>query len=344
MNTLPTWLQDAFAQAVGHRAHALLVHGPGDVGQYAFARALAASWLCETPMPQACGQCAACKLLQSGTHADFRLLVPDALRTELGLDAGDEDAAGDDKASKAKPSKDIRIDAVRAAIDWAHSTSARGRGKVLVIHPAEALNLVSANALLKTLEEPPGVLRLVLTTQDPEWLLATVRSRCQRLALPMPQNAEALAWLETQGVDDGAVLLAAAGGRPGDALSMWTQGITATQWQALPQAAHNGGLGAHTGAWPLPRLIDALQKLSLDWLAWKQGAAPRYFSREALHSLPQPEVAALLAWSRDLLQTARHAEHPWHAELKIQAVMARAQSLWQTPRTPARAAATLRRT
>jgi DNA polymerase III subunit delta' len=348
--SLPAWLHEPLVRGIGQRGHAILVHGPGDVGQFAFGQALAAAWLCENPASNglACGHCVSCKLLASGTHADYRLLVPDALRVALGLDAGDDDAGSDDKPSKAKPSKDIRIDAVRAALDWAHSTSARGRAKVLLIHPADALNMVSANALLKTLEEPPGRLRLVLTTHDPDVLLPTVRSRCQRLPLPMPEHSAALAWLAEQGVEGNDVLWAAAGGRPGDALAMWLDGVTAQSWSALPQAVRQGGGAAWVG-WPLPRLIDALQKLCLDLLAAEQGVAARYFGVAALQPLAgaKPSTAALVDWSQSLMRAARHAEHPWHGGLKAEALFAHAQALWQTPRnagpTAARPTATLRR-
>ncbi len=344
---LPAWLREPLMRGIGQRGHALLVHGPGDVGQFAFGQALAAAWLCENPLSNGlpCGHCVSCKLLSSGTHSDYRLLVPDALRVALGLDTGDDDA-GDDKPSKAKPSKEIRIDAVRAALDWAHSTSARGGAKVLLIHPADALNMVAANALLKTLEEPPGRLRLVLTTQDPEVLLPTVRSRCQRLPLPVPERSAALAWLAEQGVEDAEVLWAAAGGRPGDALALSNDGITGQAWSALPQAVRRGQ--AQT-AWPLPRLIDALQKLCLDLLALEQGALARYFSAAALQPLTnaRPSVAALIDWSQALMRAARHAEHPWHGGLKAEALLAHAQALWQTPRIAGHSAAwspaTLRR-
>lgn len=333
--SLPAWLNEPLLRGIALRGHALLVHAGGDVGQFAYAQALATAWLCEAPAPdgRACGHCTSCRLLASGTHSDYRLLVPDALRTTLGLTSGEEQDAAEDKASKAKPSKEIRIDAIRAALDWAHGTSARGRAKVLVLHPAEALNMVAANALLKTLEEPPGLLRIVLTAHDPEVLLPTVRSRCQRVPLPMPSRDAALAWLAEQGVEDAPVLLAAANGLPGDALAMWSEGITAVQWSKLPAAVRSGaGQGGEFAAWPLPRLVDALQKLCLDVLAQGQGGAPRYFGAASLQALSrggQPATTNVLAWSRDLLAASRHAEHPWHAGLKTQALLVRAQTVWQ---------------
>lgn len=341
MTTLPPWLVEPLASGIRLRGHALLVHAVGDVGQFAYAQALAAAWLCEAPLADgvACGHCASCHLLGSGTHADYRLLVPDALRASLGLDGGEDESAADEKASKAKPSKEIRIDAVRGAIDWAHGTSARGRAKVMVLHPAESLNLVAANALLKTLEEPPGLLRIVLTAQDPEALLPTVRSRCQRVSLPIPERDAAHAWLAQQNVDDPATLLAAANGLPGDALALWMDGITAQQWSSLPQAIRGGASqsGMYAG-WPLPRLVDALQKLCLDLMALGQGGAPMYFSPTGLRATSgtsQPAMPELLAWSRELLAARRHAEHPWHAGLKTEALMARAQAVWHASHNPA---------
>src|SRR4029450_6030709 len=94
--------------------------------------------------------------------------------------------AGADKAGKKKPSKDIRVEDVRAAIALALTTASRGRGKTIVIHPAERMNPIAANAFLKTLEEPAGDARFVLCTSAPEGLLPTIRSRCQSIALALP--------------------------------------------------------------------------------------------------------------------------------------------------------------
>ena len=75
---------------------------------------------------------------------------------------------------------------MRTAIDWVVQSSSRGRAKVVLLHPAEAMNLQAASALLKTLEEPPGQARLLLSTADEARLLPTVRSRCQRIRLAAP--------------------------------------------------------------------------------------------------------------------------------------------------------------
>ena len=179
----PAWLDAPLAQGLSMRAHALLLHAPGALGQFDLAIGLARAWLCETPIHGwACGTCASCRLMDGHSHPDFHLLLPDAMRPGLGWASAEADGGDDGEGkSKAKPSREIKVLALRAAIDWSHRTSARGGAKVLVIHPAEAMNPVTANAVLKTLEEPPGRLRLLLTAADPEALLPTVRSRCQRL-------------------------------------------------------------------------------------------------------------------------------------------------------------------
>jgi DNA polymerase-3 subunit delta' len=332
----PTWLDQPLARGLSMRAHALLLHAPGALGQFDLALGLSRAWLCETPAnARACGQCTACRLMKGHSHPDFHLLLPESLRASLGWGNNDAEASEDGEGkSKAKPSREIRIDALRAAIDWSQRTSARGGAKVLVIHPAEAMNPVTANALLKTLEEPPGRLRLLLTAADPEGLLPTLRSRCQRLPIEPPSAAEGSAWLAGQGVPDPDLLLAASGGQVQAALALHKEGVSGAAWSQLPDAVRRGRASA-LAAWPVPRLVDALHKLCHDLLCLAAGAAPRFFSAEALAPATRtalPPLAALLAWQKELLRAARHDEHPWHASLRVEALVAQAAALWQTAR------------
>ena len=338
MSNLPPllpWLQAPLAQGLTQRAHALLLHGPGAVGQFELGLALATGWLCEagdiTLRP--CGHCASCHLMAAHMHPDFFLLVPDALREPLGWQAAEEGDEGN-ATSKAKPSKFIRVEQMRSAIDWGHKTMSRGRAKVILAHPAQAMNETAANALLKTLEEPVGSLRLVLTAHDPEVLLPTVRSRCQRLRLEIPPQDQALAWLSQQGLARPEVLLAAAGGQPIEALAMATEGVDSDAWERLPGALR-GGRAATVANWPLSRLVDALQKLCHDLMCLRAQAAPRYFSAAPLAPLVQPSAPqwpALTQWAQELTQAARHDEHPWHAGLRSEALIGQGARLWQTPR------------
>ncbi|MCV2368959.1 DNA polymerase III subunit delta' [Roseateles oligotrophus] len=334
------WLAEPLRQALATaRSHALLVQGPAGVGQFDLALLLAQAWLCEAQPAsvhqrpgQACGHCASCLLFQSHTHPDFQLLLPDALRESLGwAQEAEPGKDGEPKASKTKPSREIKIDAVRAMLGFTQVTSARGRAKVVVVYPAEALNNVAANALLKTLEEPGGLLRFVLASNSPEGLLPTIRSRCQPLPLGLPAQAPALQWLSEQGVDGAEVLLMAAGGRPQEAKDWFDAGLRANAWQQLPQRLARAEAAA-LADWPLTRAIDALQRLCHDLVRRSHGAAPSYF---AVESLPSPKIAAPLhAWDAALRRAARHAEHPLNAGLLMESLFAQGrQALMEaTPR------------
>ena len=347
---LPPWLAPVLARGLGLRSHALLLHGPGPLGQLELALALAHAALCESPADDghACGRCAACQLVAARAHPDLRVLLPDALAVRLGWLTVDDGADGTSR-TKAKPSRDIKVDAVRAAIDWAHVSSSRARAKILLIHPAEAMNDVAANALLKTLEEPPGLLRLLLTASEPEALLPTVRSRCQRLAIGWPQVDEATGWLEACGVPGGAELLRAAGGLPHAAVALHQDGIDAATWARVPAWVRRGDASALAG-WPVARVVEAMHKLCHDLMRVAAGGTPQYFELAALtpgapDTQGLPAMPALVAWQRELLRAARHDEHPWHAPLRVEALVAQAAALWQTARpalpTKGRAVATL---
>ena len=317
------WLGAPLAHALAWPGHALLLHASPGCGALALALTVAQAWLCEgahSGQPERpCGRCGSCRLVQSRLHPDLFVLLPQTLRREHGWLLVDDKPDGED--SKRKPSRQIRIDEVRALIDWSTMTSARGRGKVAVLHPAEALNLQSANALLKTLEEPPVGTRLLLTCTDPALLLPTVVSRCQRQRLVGPPLDEAAAWLAGQGVADAAaaqVLLAACSGQPLDALALAKSGVDATAWSALPAAVAAGQAGALAG-WPLPRALDTLHKLCHDAMACAAGAGPRYFPASRVPAQGQPEL--LSAWARELDRVARDDAHPWHEALLIEALV-----------------------
>ncbi len=356
---LPPWLGVPLAQALRQqRGHALLITGPAGVGQFELSMALAEAWLCEsvsadpaadshaaahaatglntragaTPPRVACGHCASCHLLAVRAHPDLRVLLPDALRDALGWGADDAEGTAD-KASKAKPSKEIKVDAVRAAVGFAQSTSARGRGKVVLIHPAEQMNAIAANALLKTLEEPPGAARFILATAAPDALLPTIRSRCQAVPLALPDATVAATWLTGQGIEQAGVLLAGAGGQVQDVLRWRELGVSAAAWSALPRQLA-GGEGGVLSVWPVPEAIAVLQKVCHDAMCIVVAATPRYFPEAAFGAAagrtPSAGRSAALAplsdWSRDLARLARHADHPVGVPLMLDALVAQAQS------------------
>jgi DNA polymerase III subunit delta' len=313
------WLREPLhaALAATRDHHLLLVHGPQGVGQFEFALSLAQAWLCEAEAGtvRPCGQCASCRLVQSHNHPDLLVLLPEVLQEPLGWApaAGEEGAAA---KSERKPSKEIKVDAARQAVAFAQLSCARGRAKVVVLYPAERLNAVAANTLLKTLEEPPGLARFVLASGAPEALPATVRSRCQALLLALPSAAQAERWLAEQGIAGAAVLLAASGGQPLTAKAWAEEGIDAATWAELPERVARGDAGG-LSAWPVPRAIDALLKLCHDAMLASLGSRPRYFP-----TVPAaPALAPLQAWQAALIEAARYADHPVNAALLVESLV-----------------------
>ena len=324
------WLAPLLRQTLrSQQAHALLLHGPQGVGQFELAIGLAQAWLCEAAdaltyrATRPCGVCASCRLVQAHSHPDLLVLLPEALQEPLGWAAAESEDGATERAGKTRqPSKEIKVDAVRAAVNFAQTTSARGRAKVVVLHPAERMNGISANTLLKTLEEPPGSARFLLSCAAPDALLPTIRSRCQGVAMLLPPIAQATEWLAAQGVADAGVMLAAAGGQPQEALEWTRQGITAAAWLRLPALVAQGSSTAFNG-WPLARVVDALQKLCHDAACVSAGAAPRYFAAAVFRADADP--ASLNAWMRELNRVARHAEHPWNAGLMAESLVQQGQ-------------------
>jgi DNA polymerase-3 subunit delta' len=319
------WIERQLAQLLAQRGHAWLLQGPSGLGQYSLGLGLAQAWLCDAPTAAgACGQCGSCHAIAVHAHTDLAVLMPETVMMALGWPLP-EKAQQDIDDKKRKPSKEIRVEAMRDAVEFAQRTSGRGHGKAVLVYPAERMNHVTANTLLKTLEEPPGDLRFVLASESAHQLLPTIRSRCLIHTMAWPSTEDSLAWLQAQGLASAVAegLLGAAGGRPDDALRLHQAGRDAKAWSALPQAMAHGDVGALAG-WAPAEAIEALQKLCHDMLATRCGAPPRFF---APAQLPQGgSVRSLAAWSRELAQQARTAEHPFNAGLMMEALVSRARS------------------
>jgi len=328
-----TWIAAQTRQLLEQRGHAWLLHGPSGLGQYDVAMALASAWLCENASGQgACGRCASCHAIAVRTHADLTVLMPETVMIERGWPLS-EKAQGEIDDKKRKPSKEIRVEAMRDAVEFAQRTSSRGRGKAVLVYPAERMNHVTANALLKTLEEPPGDVRFVLGSEAAHQVLPTIRSRCLGHAMVWPETEQALAWLAGQGVqsEDARVLLRAAGGRPEDALRSAQSARAAQNWAQLPRAMARGDAAALAGFTPT-EAVDALHKLCHDLLARHVGAAPRFFDAADLPTAkPGPSLSTLGDWSKALSQAARTAEHPFNAGLLLESLATQAQRILHLP-------------
>ncbi|TFZ00899.1 DNA polymerase III subunit delta' [Ramlibacter henchirensis] len=325
MSATAPWITQQAEVLLAQRGHAWLLQGPSGLGQYALALELARAWLCEQPTPQgACGACGSCHAVEVRTHADLSVLMPETAMQALGWPLPEKAQQElDDK--KRKPSREIRVEAMRDAIEFAQRTSARGRGKAVLVYPAERMNTVTANALLKTLEEPPGDVRFVLASEAAHQLLPTIRSRCLGHTMRWPEPAQSEAWLAEQGVPaaDVPVLLRAAGGRPEQALALAQAGRSAKAWAQLPKAISRGDVAALGDCTPA-EAIDVLQKVCHDMLAARAGAAPRFFDPTDLPRTGSYE--SLTAWWRELAQEQKTAEHPFNAGLMLESLVSRARS------------------
>jgi DNA polymerase-3 subunit delta' len=275
----PPWL-DAYwavlqrAREAGRLPHALLVAGPAGVGKRLLADLLARSLLCQRPGPDGrpCGGCQDCHLFRVGNH-------PDLVRV------------GPDPEGK---SDEIKVGSIRDLIESEGLTPTRGAHKLISIDPADRMNPSAANALLKTLEEPaPGTL-FCLITERAYLLPATVRSRCQRLALGLPDEAEALGWLAGRiKTGDPALLLRLAHGAPLRALDLADEALLARR-----DAAFAGFLAVGQGerdpvaeaqAWS-----DLGPRVSLDWLGGWVSDLLRLRTDGAVEYLSNPDKRGAL--------------------------------------------------
>lgn len=209
---IPAWQQLQAQRHADRLPHALLLAVPEGLGQREFAIALAHALLCEDNSAEgfACGRCRGCRLLAAGSHPDYRLIT---------LELNDQ----------GKTRAEIVIEQIRNLCERTARTSNLGGYRLALIDPADKLNRNAANALLKTLEEPDANAVFVLLSAEPARLPATIRSRCQRIAIPLPSSAQALDWLGAEGVGApaAAAALVLADGNPGEAKELATPAVQA---------------------------------------------------------------------------------------------------------------------
>jgi DNA polymerase III subunit delta' len=192
----PSWLGSematlAAAYRAGRLPHGLLLHeAPGAGGDW-LARWVASLVFCQNGAQAPCGTCPGCHRVATAQHPDLLVLQP------------------------IEDSRQIRIEQIRELSDELALTSHQGSYKVAVITPADTLNRFAANALLKTLEEPPARTLIMLVVTQPSRLPATILSRCQRVRIRAPARKEAVSWLEaSRGAGDWSTVLDTLGEAP----------------------------------------------------------------------------------------------------------------------------------
>ena len=270
------WSQLDSLLASARLGHALLFTGAPGVGKTHLARQLAASLLCAEPGARslACGHCRACRQLAAGAHPDF---------VEL--------AVAEDRQS-------ILVDQVRRFSHTLHLRPQYAGARVGLIQPAERLHPNAANALLKTLEEPPQGSHILLVSARPSAVPATVRSRCQLVRVPLPRAEQLRGWAGAQSAAV-AQALALARGAPLRALDMAEQDIARRQgrWlEALLKLVRGRipptELARDWQAQPLALVFDWLYLTCADLLKLQHGApATALANQQQDHTLGQLAAA-----------------------------------------------------
>lgn len=350
------WTQLQRARQDDRLPHALLLAGPAGIGKLALAEVLAASLLCDTPTADglACGHCISCTWHASANHPDFRRIRPEAYEDEV---IGDDEPRASAKTDR-KKSEQIRIDQIRGLESFIQVGSHRGR-RVILIEPAEAMNEATANALLKSLEEPPAGVHFLLVSHAAERLLPTVRSRTRMMPLRIPEPAVALAQLKSLGIAAslGSLWLNRCAGalRFAIGLAQASAKDPAASEDAIAEAAILDALlaqlplGERMDALTLARscealikgdqsglrlaqLIDWLQRWVLDLQLVRLGSSARSFPEadQALQTLTaRINDDALAALPGALFEARRLSAHPLNIRLFLESLFSQVIGLYE---------------
>lgn len=317
-----------------HLPHALVFAGPKGVGKRATADALAMRLLCEVPRQPhqpACGTCASCVMLTSGTHPDFRLLQPEA---DV---AAEEEGEVPGEGGKKKASRQIRIGQVRELEDFFNIGGHRGGARVCLIEPAEAMNAVVANSILKILEEPSASFYFLMISHRWRNLLPTLLSRSRRIMFAPPADGEALAWLAGQKTGDTAEWLPFFGHAPlalTDAAQSGRlkkiEAVVADLFNPQEPIAQAARWEAHVKAesgLAMEEVVITVQKWLHDLGRAAAGAPPRYFPQKnkALAAICQrAALPAILQAQRQVVQLRAWSNHPLNPRLFLEDLCVRA--------------------
>jgi DNA polymerase III subunit delta' len=303
--------------------HALLLRGRAGTGKHAFALELARRLLCSQANAQheGCGQCPSCLWFAEGHHPDFRLISPEDAETA-------DDAPVTTSKKKTSKKSQISVAQIRQLIDFLSLSSHQVNSKrVILISPADTLNLASANSLLKMLEEPPANTVFLLVTSQPQRLLATIMSRCQAVDMALPNKKDALTWLGSQDIKNAENLLDYAGGAPLLALQIAEE--AEVNASLIKQLALGAKLDPFTCA-PLltglgmERALETMQKWVFDLLSFTMTQQLHYHAQHssALQALCKGvNLSLLMSFQQKLLEAKKTATHPLSNEMQLESML-----------------------
>jgi DNA polymerase III subunit delta' len=343
--TLPRrlpWQESARGAAwalISRGIHAILLHGSRGIGKKSLAFELAMAALCEQAADagRACGACPGCLLMEAGSHPDFRFVLPEALKSlKPGSDPKDdseEDLVGEpeDAEKSGRASREIRIEQIRALMNFANLGTHRGGRHVVLLAPGESLNAPAANALLKLLEEPPGEALFLLCTDAIDELPPTILSRCVLVRVEGPTTAAAIEWLTAQGCTDPKGALAEAGGAPLAALGLAASAEEERDRALLRELLEDPDSGDPAEiARRIPRDVSAgvaiaeMQRWCWDLIAYRMAGVVRYHpGRTAVigRIAERSSDARLWEWSRSIGMRQATREHPLNPRLVVESLL-----------------------
>ena len=349
MNELYPWQDELWQRWIGLRArlpHAVLVKGQQGIGKLDFAMNLARSLLCKESFGSklACQGCASCHWFEQGTHPDFRLLLSGAQSIEM-QESNEtqasltlkswtkriaEEVLEEQQKKGKKPSKEISIHQVRSLANFINLSTHQGGHRVVLIYPAETMNANAANALLKTLEEPPDRMLIILVSHKPQQLLPTIVSRCLTLAAPLPSLEASSIWLQQQKYDNPATMLARAAFAPLLAARLAEEAIGESEYSLFLQEIRQ------PAQFDVFALVEQLQRTEpihvIHWLqqwCYDLGSAKltgkvRYhpYLFDLIKNLSSNiAMINLLRYQNELIIAKREALHPLNPKLLFESIL-----------------------
>ena len=298
--------------------HAVLLAGPAGVGKVSFAINLCASIVCERPNMDhtPCGVCKNCRLFQANTYPDFTHVVAEEAEAP------------------------ITVEDIRSLIDQLSLTRHFDKYKIALIETAHRMNTNASNALLKTLEEPPDHTLIILVSDQPQILSATVRSRCHAVPINAPALEVSMEWLRDRDQNvDWQPLLAAAHGSPLLALQLQESDLLELRndiiqgfFDLVEKSAEPLDISSRFESISVFRLIQWLQGLILDLMRLKSDEAPVTlenpdFYRSLLALAPRLEVPLLLELWDWLLDRNKIFDNSVNRRLFIEEILLRSRQL-----------------
>jgi DNA polymerase-3 subunit delta' len=289
----PYWRRLSVYIAQARVPQALLIAGAAGLGKRRLAETFAQRLLCRAEGEYACGACPSCHLFLAGTHPDFICVGPE--------EAG----------------KIIPVDAIRKLIATLALKPQYQARRVVIIDPAHQMNAASANSLLKTLEEPDADTSLLLLSDAPHTMPATILSRCQRMDIALPDPAAARAWLARQGHSEAAALLALARGAPLAALALAETGSLEKRrefhadWRSLRGGGEPVRLADKWSKFPAETLLDWMESWTTDLIRLSSAPGCKHLGNADLAAglqalAPRLQLRPLFGFL-DLLRRSRRA-------------------------------------